>query len=157
MTSLSFKHMSEKASRLRQRLKREAELYRHLVEQVLAERGPLIRGSIGTRARKCGKSGCRCSRGELHESKYLSASTDKGTAQVHVPRGDEVEVTAGVERYRRLVDVRRRMAEGSREHLKLVDSLAQELSQPYPADRPLPAARRRGRKPQGSGGGEPSE
>jgi len=119
------------------------------VEEILRERGPLIRGSFGTRARLCGNPTCRCTRGELHESKYLSASDGGKARQVHVPVQDEVEVAAGVERYRRFRQMRAQLAELAQEQLELAEQLGLTLLKPYPPDNPLPPPRRRGRPPRG--------
>ncbi len=138
--------MAAKTSRFRQQLLRLAETQQQQLELLLGEHGPLIRGSFGTRARKCGKPTCRCVRGELHESKYLTA-TDGGRArQVHVPAGDEVAIAEGVRRYRRFQKARRRLAEFSKRQLELVDELGRSLLEPYPPDDPIPPAAKRGRK-----------
>jgi hypothetical protein len=139
--------MSDDVSRIRQLLREAAEAYQRQLDAVLAERGPLVRGSFGTRARVCGNPACRCARGELHESKYLSASDGGKTRQVHVPSADEVDVAAGVDRYRRFFGARAELAEVARRELELIDKLGQLLLKPYPPDNPLPAATRRGRPP----------
>ena len=66
--------VSEQSSRLRKKLLAANEVYQSVLQGLVAERGPLLRGSFGTRARVCGGATCRCTRGELHESKYLTAS-----------------------------------------------------------------------------------
>jgi hypothetical protein len=143
----SLPPMGDEVSKLRQQLRRGAELYQRQLELVLGERGPLIRGSFGTRARVCGNPNCRCARGELHESKFLSASQGSGTRQVHVPAADEVRVSAGVDRYRRFYRARAELAQNVKRQLELIDALGCSLLEPYPADNPLPAAKRRGRPP----------
>ena len=119
------------------------------VEEILRERGPLIRGSYGTRARVCGNPTCHCTRGELHESKFLSASDGGKARQVHVPVEDEAEVAAGAERYRRFRQMRAQLAELAQEQLELAERLGLTLLKPYPPDNPLPPPRRRGRPPRG--------
>ena len=75
----------ERTSRLRQRVRQASERLEEQLERVLDEKGPLIRGSFGTRSRVCGTAGCHCTRGEKHTSKYLTA-TDRGKVrQVQVP------------------------------------------------------------------------
>jgi len=143
--------MADKPSRLRQLLlETERELHQQL-EFFLAERGPLIRGSFGTRARVCGNPGCKCARGELHKSKFLSASDGGRVRQVHVPVGDEVHVAEGVERYRRFRSAQAALAKSlaalTQKQLSLVDALGNELLEPYPPDNPLPPPKRRGRPP----------
>jgi hypothetical protein len=139
--------MADRSSRLRQRIRQTQQQYLALLDGLVDERGPLIRGSFGTRARVCGVPTCRCTRGELHESKYLSATDGGRVRQVHVPVSEEVEVAEGVARYRRFWRVRARMAELGQMQLDLVDDLGRSLLKPYPESRPLPAAKRRGRTP----------
>lgn len=139
--------MGDDASRRRQRLSATAEAYQLLIEALLVERGPLIRGSFGVRARVCGKAGCRCTRGELHESKYLSATVDGQVRLVHVPSSDEFRVAECVARYRRFQQARKKLAEIAKRQLELVDALGHVLLASYPPDDPIPPARKRGRKP----------
>lgn len=137
-------------SRLRRQLLDAHEEVRRELDPILQERGPLIRGSFGTRARVCGKPTCQCAKGELHESKYLSASDGGQTRQVHVPSADEVHVAQGVDRYRRFRAARARLAEKlgdlARQQLELVDALGRALLEPYPPDDPIPPAGKRGRR-----------
>jgi hypothetical protein len=139
--------MSRDLSRLRQRLLQTGEEWQRQLELLISERSPLIRGSFGTRRRVCGTPSCKCARGELHESKYLTASDEGKTRQVHVPADDEVMVAAGVDCYRRFHERRARLVALSQEQLELVDELGRSLLQPYPPDNPLPPPKRRGRPP----------
>lgn len=143
--------MAELSSRLRQQLRQAADKHREQIERLVGETGPLIRGTFGTRARVCGVPGCHCARGELHESKYLSASQAGATRQVHVPAGDEIEVQDGVARYRRFRRVRTELAEGAKEELALAEQLGLSLLKPYPPGNPLPPPKRRGRHKGGRG------
>jgi len=139
--------MADESSQLRQRIRRAGEQTQRQLELVLGEHGPLIRGSFGTRARVCGNPGCRCVSGELHESKYLTASDGGKVRQVHVPAADEVAVASGVERYRKFYRARAKLAANAKVQLELIDALGRSLLKPYPADNPLPPAKRRGRPP----------
>lgn len=66
--------------------------------QLLSQRG-IVRGSLLTRRRVCGKAGCKCTRGKLHESLYL-VITEKGrTRQLYVPKDFEPLVRRWVEDY----------------------------------------------------------
>lgn len=136
-------------SRLRLGLIELAQQYQDQVQRVLAERGPLVRGSLGVRARLCGKPGCRCVRGERHESTYLAATDGGRVRQVHVPVSEEDMVRKGVMRYRRFRQMRERLVELAKLQLRLVDELGSALLKPYPKDNPLPPASRRGPKPKG--------
>lgn len=66
--------------------------------QLLSQQG-IIRGSLLVRRRVCGKPGCKCARGQKHESLYL-VITDKGrTRQLYVPKDFEPLVRRWVEDY----------------------------------------------------------
>ena len=142
--------MSAQSSRLRQRLVETAREYQKILGTLLQERGPLIRGSFGTRARLCGRPGCRCVQGFLHESKYLTASDGGKARQIHVPAHEELHVAKGVERYRRFWQMRARLTERVKLQLELIDRLGRSLLEPYPPGKPLPPASRRGRTPKGA-------
>lgn len=139
--------MARHTSHLRQRLAQMGEQHQRQIGLLLQEKGPLIRGSFGSRARMCGEPNCRCTRGERHESKYLAASDAGRMRQVHVPASDEVEVKVGAERYRGFREARSRLAELAKEELAVVDQLGDSLLKPYPPDNPLPPPGRRGRPP----------
>jgi hypothetical protein len=136
----------ERTSRLRQRLRQASERHQEQVERLLAEKGPLIRGSFGTRSRVCGNPGCHCAQGEKHTSRYLTATDGGKVRQVHVPAGEEDQVAAGVARYRRFWRMRKRLVEIGALALELVDELGRSLLASYPPKAPLPPPSRRGRK-----------
>ena len=136
--------VSNSPSELRQRLLELRRRYEALLQKILKQRGPLIRGTFGKRRRVCGVAGCRCARGGLHESKYLSATIAGKTRQVHVPVADEDEVAAGVTRYRRFRKDRTQLAKVIQKQLRSIDELCELLLKPYPPKRPLPPAGRRG-------------
>jgi hypothetical protein len=67
-----------------------------------ATSGPerMIRGSVVTHRRRCGKPNCRCADGEaLHESTVLSYSEGGRTRFVMLPAAEVAAVRAAVERY----------------------------------------------------------
>lgn len=46
----------------------------------------ILRGSVVERRLRCGKSGCRCTRGDLHAATYLSVTFAGGrTEQISLP------------------------------------------------------------------------
>jgi hypothetical protein len=143
--------MAEHTSRLRLRLRQAAEKHQQQIDDLVGEPGPLVRGTFGTRARVCGVAGCKCARGELHESKYLSASQGGQMRQVHVPAGDEMEVQHGVQRYRRFRELKVELAKIAKEELELAEQLGLSLLKPYPPGNPLPPPKRRGRPKGGRG------
>lgn len=130
--------MSAQTSRLRQRLREAGQRHQLRLERLLAEAGPLIRGAFGSRRRVCGTPGCHCARGELHESKYLTANQGGKVRQVHVPAAEVEKVASGVARYQRFGQLRAELADLAQRQLELVDELGRSLIEPYPRDRPLP-------------------
>src|ERR1700738_3237305 len=59
----------------------------------------LLRGSLGAQGRRCGRPGCRCTRGELH-GPYVYLSVGRGPAAsrlVYVPSSLAERVRARVE------------------------------------------------------------
>lgn len=86
---------------------------RHLRSELaqLVSQKAILRGSLLVRRRPCGKAGCKCVRGEGHESLYLVITEGGRTRQLYVPRDWESRVRRWVENHRR---VRRLMEEVSR-------------------------------------------
>lgn len=60
----------------------------------------LLRGSLITLRRRCGKPNCRCATGEPHESPALSYSHQGRTKTVTLREDDRELVAAALERYR---------------------------------------------------------
>jgi uncharacterized protein YjiS (DUF1127 family) len=112
----------EKVSRLRQSLRHLAEEIKGLVEPFFSDR-PVIKGTVYELKRRCGKSGCKCARGELHARMVVSASEGGKTRLQVIPRGFLVEVQAKVRRYQELRRARARLGEIYREMLKVMDQM----------------------------------
>jgi hypothetical protein len=139
--------MADDKSRLRQKLLAlETERQQH-IQRVLSERGGLIRGTVGERSRVCGHQGCRCSRGERHISKYLSAAEGGRTRQVHLPESEVAKVTEGAGRYQAFRRARTRVGRLAAEEAAVIDRLGNALLEKYPPDRPIAPASRRGPHP----------
>lgn len=64
--------------------------------------GRLMRGNLVTMRRTCGKKTCRCARGELHESLYVSQSAGGRTRMAYVPAECVETVRAWIRRYQRV-------------------------------------------------------
>jgi hypothetical protein len=60
----------------------------------------VIRGSVVSMARRCGKAGCRCNHGEKHVSLYLSVKIEGKRRMVYIPAHLEDEVRRRVDAYR---------------------------------------------------------
>ena len=74
--------------------------------QHIAE-NPLLRGSLVSMARTCGKAGCHCQEGEKHTSLYLSVRLNNRRRMIYVPPAMEDSVRDWVQNARevdRLLD-----------------------------------------------------
>ena len=101
--------------------------------RVTARRGaPLpkvVRGSVITHRRRCGKANCRCAQGvELHESTVLSYSEAGRTKFLMLPAAEVSAVRAAVERYRTAKTAVE--AQGSSGLAELVARLAKTSTKP---------------------------
>lgn len=109
-------------SRIRQALVQCREELGRLLEVFLA-RDPLVKGSVYTLRRKCGKPTCGCTRGELHASVVLSWS-EAGRTRLHtLPPSRRGDVRAAVRRYQRVRRARARLVKLQAEMLALIDAL----------------------------------
>ncbi|MGH9188137.1 MAG: DUF6788 family protein [Acidimicrobiales bacterium] len=61
----------------------------------------VLRGVLFTLRRRCGKTGCRCATGDLHESPALAHPEGGRTKTLTLTGVDLGEVRAALERYRR--------------------------------------------------------
>ena len=61
----------------------------------------LLRGSVITLKRKCGRLGCHCARGTLHETPALSLNVDGKTRIVTLRPAELPEIRAALARYKR--------------------------------------------------------
>jgi len=119
------------SSQLRKRLQKSQREIGDLL-RVLKQRPPLIRGSVYALRRQCGKSGCRCQEGHLHESWVLSVP-EKGRKRLRVvPKGKRMTWEQMSERYRRFRHTRARLVKLFSEIIKLVDELERERTVPPP-------------------------
>lgn len=100
--------------------------------RVLKQRRPLVRGNVYNLRRKCGKNGCRCQDGHLHESWVLSVP-EKGRKRMRaIPKGSRTQWQTMAERYRRFRRARARLVKLFAEIIKLVDELERERTVPPP-------------------------
>jgi len=65
----------------------------------LAHESGLLRGTLAIRERACGKSNCRCAKGEKHVSLYLVASYEGRVRQLFIPKDWEPQVRRWVQQY----------------------------------------------------------
>ena len=113
------------ARRLRQRVHR---VRRQIDQQIgkLTERGLFIKGTVYMLRRKCGKRGCRCEQGALHQTLVLAVPEKGGKRVRRVPKGkhEQWQVLAG--RYRRFRRGRAQLVKLFAQLLSLVDELEQQ-------------------------------
>jgi hypothetical protein len=114
--------MSQEISSLRSELLKAQQQLPQLLEASLA-REPLLPGSLYTLRRKCGKSNCRCSRGELHESTVLSYRGQGRPRNISPPPEQLESLRSMTLDYRRCRQARARLVRWHRQLLKLVDAL----------------------------------
>jgi hypothetical protein len=65
----------------------------------------MLRGTLSTRGITCGKSSCKCARGDKHMYLYLTVSDEGKVSQILIPRSREGEVKQWVEQYKRAQDL----------------------------------------------------
>ncbi len=119
------------SSQLRKRLQ---QCQREISDQLrgLKQRLPLVRGNVYNLRRKCGKVGCRCQDGHLHESWVLSVPEEGGKRMRTVPQGKRMQWQPMTERYRRFRRARAQLVKLFAEIIKLVDELERERTVPPP-------------------------
>ncbi len=78
-----------------QRPAEERQARSRAVQQVAEN--PLLRGSLVSMARTCGKAGCHCQQGEKHVSLYLAVRLNNRRRMVYVPPALENTVRGWVE------------------------------------------------------------
>jgi len=73
--------------------------------------GRVMRGSLVTMRRTCGKKSCRCTRGALHASLYVSQSSGGKTRLAYVPAECAQAVREWTRRYQHVRALMERMSE----------------------------------------------
>ncbi len=122
------------SSHLRQAIREtEHQRSRHL-DDLLDERGPMIRGSYVLQPGRCGKPTCRCARGEPHSAAALYRREQGVGSCIYVPVADRQRVEKLSHRYRAFRRTRAQVAKLSQRVLKLADQLQQGLTEPYPPE-----------------------
>jgi hypothetical protein len=124
------------------------ELARQLLsrtEELLGERGRLLRGAFQLRGTRCGKENCKCNEGELHTTAVLVVS-ENGKRRSYYLRGPErPEVKRRVERYRRFRAGRIELKKLTTELLDACGDLLDALAEPHAPQRDSAGGDRRGR------------
>jgi len=71
----------------------------------------VIRGSIVTMKRLCGKAGCRCQKGSKHSSLYISQRHAGKTRMIYIPKNSEAGVRRLIDNYRKLKAIMDKMSD----------------------------------------------
>jgi hypothetical protein len=129
--------MQPKTSQLRQKIHRLEDSLAAPLKHILAERGPLRRGSFVTLHRKCGKPSCHCAQGEGHPADYLSTRQDGRTRLIYIAGEIRDKVAGQAERYRQFRKMRALLAQRMRTLLQRIDELEEALEdrEPIPTQR----------------------
>lgn len=120
--SIQTKAKRQKFSRLRQSLINLSYEVRELIKPFFSDK-PVIKGSVYELKRKCGKPGCKCTKGQLHRSMVLSSSEKGRTRLLIIPHGFLLEVKSKVQRYQKLRRSRRRLIEVQKKMLHVMDEM----------------------------------
>ena len=78
---------------------------RNRLGRQLPRSAKLIKGTLVTLARVCGKPNCRCNQGHKHKSLYLSKSHKGKTQMTYIPPDCEKEVREYIDRYKKWISV----------------------------------------------------
>ena len=87
------------------------------------ERKPMVKGTVYELARKCGKAGCACTRGQLHRSMVLSWSEEGRTRLLSIPAERVKGLREKSERYTQYRAARAEVTRVQRRILKLLDQI----------------------------------
>src|SRR5438552_15540661 len=149
---MSMSDEAKDPSRIRQALRQTEEQRSQHVEALLAERGPLIRGTYRLQGGRCGRPGCRCSRGQLHEKAMLYRREDGVFRCSYVPLEARGRIENLNRNYRASSKARTALAKLGKRTLQLADALQEALIEPYPSaarldkQRPPQAKRKLGKR-----------
>src|SRR3954468_12085972 len=78
--------------------------------QLLADQ-PLLRGSLVLQHRSCGKSYCRCQKGQKHPALYLHTRSGDGRVRIYIPPALHETVRRWVDNGQRVQRLVRRVSE----------------------------------------------
>lgn len=136
----------EKASRSRRQMLDTARALLAGTEQLVAERGPLLKGAYQLRGTRCGKPTCKCARGELHPTAVLVVSQDGRRRSYYVRPAERAEVQQRVARYLHYRGEQATLTRLTVEVMAAADELLAALLEPHQplraADPPQRARRR---------------
>ena len=118
----------------RSHLPKEERAARSRLAKLLHEK-ELLRGSLVSMARTCGKKGCRCRQGDKHVSLYLSILVKGKRRMIYVPAKLESWVRAQVDVYREAQGLLAAVSNACLERMLERKSEAKQPPTPKRADR----------------------
>jgi hypothetical protein len=110
------------SSRIRQHIAQLVQ-QRESAERVLLGRRDLLKGTVTEVQRMCGKSGCRCTKGDKHICYQLSQSVEGRTRTRNVPRKQLETVRRLTADYRRFRQARAAWVRLNAEIIELINQL----------------------------------
>jgi len=116
--------MAKDLSKLRQSLGRAHQAAGRVLRH-LQRRDPMTPGSFYLQKRRCGKPGCRCARGQLHEAWVISRSQGGTSRTLMVPVEQRARLRQLTFEYRRYQRARALLAKRQAQVLGLADRLAE--------------------------------
>jgi hypothetical protein len=109
-------------SRLRQQLRDLASAALGEIGPFLADE-PLVKGTVYTLRRRCGKPTCHCASGAKHETVVMTASLDGKTRLWTLAEDQISQLRHRTERYRQFRRARAQVLKRQREMLRLIDAI----------------------------------
>ena len=101
----------------RAQLSAQERAFRSRLAQIVHKQ-PMIRATVCVRNVTCGKTGCRCTKGNKHRAVYLSCSVKGKSRQLFVPQSMEKEVRLWVENYHTVQELLEQLSERAWQTLK---------------------------------------
>ncbi|KAF0119119.1 MAG: hypothetical protein FD151_2067 [bacterium] len=81
--------------------------------------GNLIKGSLVTLTRRCGKPNCKCTRGERHQGLFLSFNIKQKSHLLYIPKKLIKKITAMVNNHKKLRQIVDELSKVNREIIVL--------------------------------------
>jgi len=101
----------------RRKMSAQERSWRSQLSRLIAHQ-PIIHATFSPRERTCGKSNCRCTRGEKHRSVYLMRVRKGDLEQLFIPRDQEDLVHQWVANYHRQSELLEHISEKAWERLR---------------------------------------
>jgi hypothetical protein len=78
----------------------------------------MVHGTLDMRGRTCGKSSCKCTRGEKHVSLYVVVNEGGQTRHLYVPKSHEGKVRRWAEHYRHAQELLKEISDIYRDNIR---------------------------------------